>query len=73
MKCELCEKDVAGKGLLCPDCDWERLAAASAARLFSGSGLTHSNANEYSQKNWIASERKRRKIENRIKEGGKKT
>lgn len=55
MKCKLCENDAVRGGLLCGDCDQERLAAASAARLLSGTGLTYSNADEYSQENWIAS------------------
>ena len=53
MSCVLCSKPSIDGRKLCDSCENERLAAASAARVFSGSGLTWSNAEEYSEANWI--------------------
>jgi hypothetical protein len=51
--CACCTKVVYDQGKLCKDCDLDRLAAASAARIASGRGLNFENAEEFSEKNWI--------------------
>ncbi len=53
MKCKICKKDTLNKSKLCPGCNTERLAAASYERTWQGTGLTYTNAEKYSEDNWI--------------------
>lgn len=53
IKCALCDNEVDGDGILCHTHNWERLTAASAARIMAGTGLTYSNAAEFTQEKWV--------------------
>lgn len=53
MKCELCDQEAVTNSRLCLACHFHRLSAASTARIMAGTGLTYSNAEEYSEENWI--------------------
>ena len=54
MICALCENMTwSADSKLCWRCTHSRLAAASQARILSGTGLTYANAAEYSEENWI--------------------
>jgi hypothetical protein len=52
-KCALCDLPNEPHRKLCEVCNTDRLRAASGARIFAGNGLTWSNAEEYSEDNWI--------------------
>ena len=52
-QCALCNQQVSSHSLLCHECNTRRLAAASFARIASGSGLTWANVEEFSEVNWI--------------------
>ena len=53
MKCVLCSKRAEPKSKLCSPCHQKRMLAASCARIWMGTGLTHSNVEAYSEENWI--------------------
>jgi hypothetical protein len=56
MKCELCGNPLETSrqnDRLCEKCDNARLMAASAARIWEGTGLTYSNSEKFSTENWI--------------------
>jgi len=53
MKCELCENTAEEGRLLCEEHFMARMAAASMDRIMRGEGLTYSNANRFSEKNYI--------------------
>ena len=61
-ECELCSHQAQGDSRLCRDCNDARLEAASHARTIAGTGLTWSNAEAYSEENWIKASR--RELEN---------
>jgi len=58
MKCPICNNKAEPDSLLCKKCDNDRLAAASYARIAAGTGLTYTNAQAYSEENWIAANTK---------------
>ena len=53
MLCKACNKKQATKGILCDECEDNRMLSASCDRIFRGTGLTWSNVERYSQENWI--------------------
>lgn len=52
MNCACCKR-LASRGKLCDACDGSRLLAASSDRCIRGETLTYSNAERFSQENWI--------------------
>ena len=51
--CALSNHRIVDGGLLCATCERDRLESASLTRIARGEGLTHSNAERYSQENFV--------------------
>jgi hypothetical protein len=65
-KCALCDKQATARSLLCEECDYKRLEAASIERTITGKGLTYSNAVAYSQRNYISNMRAWKRVQARL-------
>ena len=52
-KCELCTDSAEENSRLCGTCNNARMLSASCDRIFNRTGLTYSNAEKYSEENWI--------------------
>ena len=52
-KCALCGCESEKDSLLCASCNFDRMQAASCARIMAGTGVTYSNARAFSEGKWI--------------------
>ena len=53
MKCALCIEQAEKESELCSACNNARMLSASCDRIFNRTGVTFSNAEKYSEENWI--------------------